>query len=174
MTPRSRASVSWEKEMCYDRGMNQRRRLIAFLALNIFVSACVTLSILYAYDQYYRPANSPAPTAALASSSGGSGQMEITTVIGAGFLDQEVILLRNVGDSEIDLTGWTIQDQDGNVYTFPNLILHQSGAAQLHSAPGTDTIIDIYWNLTEAVWKSGELATLLDSSGSVRAVYQIP
>jgi hypothetical protein len=155
--------------------MTQRQRLFVFILLNIFVSACVTLSILFAYDQYYRPSTLPVALpaeTALPSSEG--GQMEITTVIGAGLLDSEVVLLRNIGTGDVVLTGWKLQDTDGNVYTFPALTLHKSGAVQLHTAPGSDTIVDQYWNLPQSVWKSGELVTLLDAAGNVRAVYQIP
>jgi len=150
--------------------MFPRRKLVYYLVLNALVSACVTLSILYVYDSQYRSRardEQPIMVEDLA-------QFEIATIIGAGMADSEMILIRNVGQSPADLTGWQISDEDGNVYTFNALSLPASAAIQLRTSAGKDTVIDLYWGLSAPVWRSGKTATLLDPLGNVRSVYQVP
>ena len=37
-----------------------------------------------------------------------------------------------------------------------------TGAVQVHTVAGTDTVIDLYWGIGDAVWNSGEEARLFD------------
>jgi hypothetical protein len=150
-----------------------RKRLLYYLLLNILVSACTTATVLFVYDRYYRPSTVPA---SLMTSQGGQGSAspEISTIIGAGIPSSELVLLRNTGQAPAELAGWKLQDQDGNVYTFPEVAIQPGGAIQLHSAPGTNSLIDLYWGLSASVWTSGETVTLLDPAGTVRSVYQVP
>jgi hypothetical protein len=39
---------------------------------------------------------------------------------------------------------------------------------------GSNTVSELYWGLDQPVWKSGEIATLRDPAGEVRATYLIP
>ncbi len=150
--------------------MFPRRKLIYYLLLNAFVSACVTLSILYAYDSQYRaPASDEQP---ITTQSGAT--FEIAAIIGAGMLDSEMILIRNTGQSSADLQGWQISDEDGNLYTFNVLNLPASAAVQLRTSAGKDTVIDLYWGLSAPLWQPGKTATLLDPLGNARSVYQVP
>lgn len=151
--------------------MFPRRKLIYYLLLNIVVSACVTLSILYVYDSQYRTSASRDDRPSVSES---GAQFEITTIIGAGMADSEVILIRNIGQSPADLMGWQISDEDGNVYTFNALSLPASAAIQLRTSAGKDSVIDLYWGLSAPVWHSGKTASLLDPLGNVRSVYQVP
>ena len=150
--------------------MFPRRKLIYYLLLNAFVSACVTLSILYVYENNYRAAEgvSPPPQADSAA------EFEIAAIIGAGLPDSEMILIRNIGQATADLTGWQIRDADGNNYIFAALNLPANAAIQLHTAPGKDSVIDLYWGLSASVWSSGETASLFDPSENLRSSYQVP
>lgn len=149
--------------------MTLRRRLFYYILLNIFVSACVTLSILYFYDQSQRSATLPEP-----ASEDGLTSLEIAAVIGAGLLDSEMVLIRNTGQATASLAGWQIRDADGNSYIFEVVSLPANAAIQLRTAPGKDTVIDLYWGLSAAVWSSGETVSLLDPAGNIRSVYQVP
>ena len=100
--------------------------------------------------------------------------MEITTVVGAGLPSSEMVILRNTGQAQVNITGWKLHDEDSNVYTFGELTLSPGGALQLHTAPGQDTLIDRYWGLTAPAWRSGETVTLLDPAGTVKSVYKVP
>lgn len=158
-----------------------RRRLLYFILINIFVSICISSIILFWYDRTYRPSTSlieptsrvEIPTT-VSEKQGEQAPIEIVNVVGAGILNVETVLIHYNGDDDLDLTGWLIRTEDGNEYSFPQLILFKNGAVQVHSSLGTDTVVDLYWGLNHPVWKPGELVTLLDSNREPRAFYRIP
>jgi hypothetical protein len=165
--------------------MSQRKRLFAYILLNIFISASVTGGLLFWYDRTYRQAL--IPSAPLAVVSGGdatpSGStfdpqediaVEIVSVIGAQTLDTEMVLVRYNGATELDLTNWRLKDEDKNIFVFPQLTLYPNGAVQVHTTSGKNTVVDLYWGLSKAVWDSGETVTLLDPQDTPRATYQVP
>jgi hypothetical protein len=156
---------------------SNRKRLLYYLLLNVLVSVCATASVLFIYDRYYR---NPAPQIGESRPTQASSadlepaKMEITALVGAGIPSSEMVVLRNTGQTPAKLSGWQLHDEDSNVYTFSELTLPPGGAVQLHTAPGKETLIDLYWDLTAPAWRSGETATLLDSAGSVKSVYKVP
>jgi LysM repeat protein len=111
----------------------------------------------------------PTPTA---TESQDAPAVDIRGVTGAGDLDTEAVRLLNSG-GVADLAGWTLDDGQGHAYTFPAFTLHD-GAVSIHTRAGTDTVIDLYWGLTEAVWLPGKTITLRDNSGKVRSTFEIP
>ena len=161
-----------------------RRKLTYYLLLNIFVSACVTGTILFWYDRNYRaviqpsvqqsaPANGdslPAPTLNPQTDIA----VKISSVVGAGTLTSEIVVVKFEGEGQLDLASWQLKDEDGNTFTFPNITLYPNGAVQVHTITGTDTVIDLYWGIGDAVWSSGESARLFDAQGNLRAVYRVP
>jgi hypothetical protein len=161
-----------------------RRRLVLYLLINIFISACVTGAILFWYDRNYRTAAlSPVQPAAPAQSDSAPVAtfnqqvdipVEIVSIVGSGTLNAEWVVVRNAGGESLNLSGWQLKDSDRNVFVFPNLTLNGGGAVQIHTISGTNTVIDLYWGVTEPVWESGEEAQLSDPSGNVRAVYKVP
>lgn len=159
-----------------------RRKLVYYLLLNVFVSACVTSGILFWYDRNYRAVNQPSVQQ---SASGGavSGStlnpqtdiaVKISSVVGAGTLNSEIVVVKFEGEGQLDISSWQLKDEDGNTFKFPQLTLYPNGAVQVHTITGTDTVIDLYWGIGDAVWSSGENARLFDSQGSLRAVYRVP
>jgi micrococcal nuclease len=100
--------------------------------------------------------------------------VEIVSVIGAGTLNAEWVVVRNAGTDSLNLSGWQLKDANRHVFTFPNLTLNGGGAVQIHTIAGTNTVIDLYWGETNPVWESGEEAQLVDPSGNVRAMYKVP
>ena len=103
--------------------------------------------------------------------------IEFISVIAAGDLEQEVVLLRRVGEGNLRLVGWQLVGEGGAVFTFPEqpeLILYMDGAVQVHTKPGEDTATDMYWNHSEPAWRSGEMIRLLDSQGIERTTYRVP
>ena len=163
-----------------------RRRLLPYLLLNVAVSACVTSAILFWYHQNYRSVSQPSvqPAAPLGNQNIAAPQatldpqvdipVEIVSVIGAGTLSAEWVVVTYKGEDQINLANWELRDEDKNVFIFPQLVLHQNGAVQIHTASGTNTVIDLYWGKSDPVWQSGEEAQLLDSSGNQRAQYKVP
>lgn len=162
-----------------------RRRLFLYLLLNVFVSACVTGAMLFWYDQNYRASLGPLPQAAAPVQEedllpietlppGADIPIEIVSVAGAGTLSAEVVVVRYNGDGELGLANWQLKDDNGNSFTFPQLILYKDGAVQVHSAPGLDTVIDLYMGLRDPIWESGEVASLYDPQDNLRATYRVP
>lgn len=163
-----------------------RRKLIQYLLLNVFVSASVTGGILFWYDRNYRAVSQPAVIQQVAPVSGNDNApasstdlqtdiaVKISSVVGSGVLASEVVIIKFEGAGELDLTSWQLKDETGNTYTFPKVTLYPSGAVQVHTLVGTDTVIDLYWGIGESVWSSGEEARLFDSQGNLRAVYKVP
>ena len=100
--------------------------------------------------------------------------MDILTVSGAGVVATEVVVIKNNGLQAVDLSGWTLRDADGAVYTFPTLTVYPQGMLKVHTASGVNTPLDLYWNRSSAVWEAGEIVSLFDAQGTLRALYTIP
>jgi hypothetical protein len=170
--------------LCYHTFSMDRRKLVYYLILNIFVSACVTSAMLFWYDRNYRAVTQPAVLQAGLSSGQSTPAatlslqtdipINIESVIGAGTLNAEVVIIKFEGQGQLNVAGWQLKDDDGNTFTLPQLTLYTNGAVQIHSASGTDTVIDLYWGAGEAIWQSGEDARLFDPQGNLRALYRVP
>lgn len=105
---------------------------------------------------------------------GSTPLVEITTLIGAGDIDNEQVLIKNIGQTEVSLEDWRLLDSDGNIYIFPNLLLHPDGAVTIHTITGQNTPVELFWGMESPIWEVGETATLVDQQNNVRATYQIP
>ena len=160
-----------------------RRRLVLYLLLNVFVSACVTGAILFWYDRTYRASLAPVlpPVASTAQGEPVPAlqpdeqvPVEIISVVGAGTLEAEVVVVRYNGEGELGLANWQLKDDDGNIFTFPQLTLYTNGAVQVHTASGADTVVDLYMGLRDPIWESGESARLFDPQDNLRAIYRVP
>ena len=161
----------------------ERRNLVYYLLLNVFISACVTSAILYWYDRNYRSvslpqANSvvaaPGPTSVGGASTVTAGSTRIVSVIGAGVLNVEAVVVQYNGDGELDLTGWHLKDAAGHSFTFPPFKLFKNGAVQVHTADGTNTAIDLFWGEHQAVWQSGQAVLLTTPEGAAQDSYPVP
>jgi LysM repeat protein len=104
----------------------------------------------------------------------GNPEVTIDSVIGAGDLNSERVLLKRTGPGELSLAGWQLLEEDGEVFTFPKLTLYEDGAVNLYTRSGQPTVVDLYWGLDAPVWGSGETVVLLDDKGDVRATYRVP
>lgn len=161
-----------------------RRNLFLYLLLNVLISACVAGTILFWYDRNYRPtALSSIPPAQPESSETISQPtlnpqqeipVEIVSVVGAGTLNAEQVVVSYTGEDQINMANWELKDGDRHVFVFPQLVLYRNGAVQVHTSAGTNTVIDLYWNAAAPVWESGDEAQLFDPDGNLRAKYKVP
>lgn len=80
---------------------------------------------------------------------------------------EEYIVLKNTGDIPLDLSGWRVKDDDGNVYTFSDGVdLGTGETLTLHTARGTQTESDRYWWSDEQIWDDGgERLAIFDERG---------
>jgi hypothetical protein len=94
-------------------------------------------------------------------------------------LEFESVLLHNVGAVAVPLGGWTLSDEEDNVYTFPPVVIPPDGYTRIWTKSGPDTalgpFVDLYWNRAEGVWNGPgasapwDVATVRDDAGAVIA-----
>lgn len=86
-------------------------------------------------------------------------------------LNDEYVVLENTGSETLDLSGWTVSDEVGHTYTFPDgQSLAPGETVTLHSGSGTDTASDIYWDASGAVWNNGgDTVSVRDKGGTLIA-----
>jgi hypothetical protein len=112
-----------------------RRRLLLYLLLNVFISVCVTSAILFWYDRNYRSVSISAVQPAAQSLNQVSAPLatlnpqidipvEIVSVIGAGTLNAEWFVVSYKGEDQINLAIWEMRDEDRQDYVFPQFVLH--------------------------------------------------
>lgn len=107
--------------------------------------------------------------------SSGELAIEITEVLGAGQIDQESVVITNIGEKLADMQDWTLGGADGNIYTFSNVRLWAGGGLTVHSRVGQDGSppSNFYWGKLEAIWSPGDVVTLKDAAGTVLATYTV-
>jgi LysM repeat protein len=126
----------------------------------------------------------PAPTAtpirprpALTSTESialGDAFVTIREITGGGTLDQEQMVLTNIG-AKVNLIGWTLADGEGHKYTFPDLTLLTNAEVKVHTGSGVNTATDLYWGQAEARWGgTGTVAYLRDPDDRLIATYRVP
>lgn len=150
------------------------KRLLVYLVINVIVSALTTLAVLTIWSSLVFSGPSFEGNMAPTQGSQASGRVSINTVIGAGDLANERVVIAHIGDQDVALAGWILRDENGNDYEMPALVLHPGGQVNVFTGQGADTATDLYWGRSVYVWASGEQAELLDVSGQPQAAYVIP
>jgi LysM repeat protein len=115
----------------------------------------------------------PAPTATPAQITAATG-IRLSPVLGSGDLNNEVIGIINDSDLAVNLQGWRIEREGGPAYNIGSVTMFPGSGIQLHSGPGTNTSIDLYWNQPSAVWGAGAVARLLNGQGAEIARLSVP
>ncbi|WP_458209254.1 lamin tail domain-containing protein [Haladaptatus sp. NG-SE-30] len=108
---------------------------------------------------------------------GGTGSLAISEIHGdasgtdSDNLNDEYVVFENTDSGDLDLTGWTVEDEAGYTYQFPNGFTLTPGATvTLHTGSGTDTDSDLYWNRGSAVWNNdGDTCYVYDDAGALIA-----
>lgn len=80
---------------------------------------------------------------------------------------EEYLVFVNDGDAPLDLSGWTVENDDGWSYTFSDgPVLDPGERVTLHSGEGTDAETERYWGAMEPVWDdTGDTVTVTTPSG---------
>jgi len=179
--------------------MKRVTRLILYLIINMIISALTTLTVLTIWDNNHpqpastdNPLSFPSQDDSQTQLNGAQSaaplptemesldfiaenyELDIHAIVGVGNLDVEYVEIRNQSQGPIDLTEWQLKDEDGNIFTFPALILNSEGAIKILSKSGNNTVIELYWQSSSPIWESGETATLINKDGETVATYLIP
>ena len=176
--------------------MGKRTRALLFIIVNIIVSAGATLTVLWLWEQAHpRPeiivsispemtTNDPKDQIDEVKQSSEIKTtipfinedltIRIRSIVGAGDLEIEYVEIVNQGQNPADLTGWQLVDESGHAFTFPALILNSNGAIKVLSRPGTNTVIELYWQSDSPIWQPGETARLMNTDGELVTSYTIP
>jgi micrococcal nuclease len=88
-------------------------------------------------------------------------------------LGDEYVTFRNAGEERLDLTGWTVRDEVGHEYRFPDGFEMAPGATvTLYTGAGEDSSEALYWGATDAVWNNdGDVVVVTNATGSVVVEY---
>jgi LysM repeat protein len=100
--------------------------------------------------------------------------VRIEVVLAPGDFGSERVRLVHGGGRQVSLEGWRLEDEDGNRYVFPQLLLLQGSSINVHTRGGVDTVSDLFWGKTTAVWRSGEEVVLRDKDGNEQDRFTIP
>jgi micrococcal nuclease len=81
-------------------------------------------------------------------------------------LNGEWVEVRNTSNRIINMSGYTLEDNSREVYTFDNFDLRPGQSVFVYTGCGTDTRSALYWCLDRPVWNnSGDAAILRDANG---------
>lgn len=120
----------------------------------------------------------PTPTQTVVTDGGtdtGNGSLVVETIHADAEgderenLNDEYVVFTNEGDGSLELTGWTVQDESGKTYQFPDGFTLAAGATvRLHTGSGTDTDTDLYWDAGRPVWNNdGDTVTVTNNESNV-------
>lgn len=99
----------------------------------------------------------------------------IDSVIGAGDLNSEHIVITNNLDGELSLVGWQLDNNIGSVYNFPVVkIFGKGNSLAVYTQAGADTPEKLYWGLQAPLYQTGMQVALRDPQGKIQAIYTVP
>jgi hypothetical protein len=174
--------------------MNQAKKLVFYIVLNIIVSAVTILGVLYIWEKTQLKnvlLDSGGPVAEVSPDPGGETSeggetgllIDIAEVGGVGNLATEYVRLSrpdsDPGDT-VSLQGWRLTDGKDNDFVIleqsglPSLELHGQGAVNIYTKEGASNPIELYLGLSDSIWGPGESVQLIDPDGVVHDTYVIP
>lgn len=79
----------------------------------------------------------------------------------------EHVVFENRGNAALDLTGWTVADEAGHSYQFPDgFALAAGDRVTLYTSEGSDTATELYWGRSSPVWNNtGDTVVVTDADG---------
>ncbi len=156
--------------------------------LNIFISAVTTVIVLIFWDASHKvaepqPSGAGEPTQAINLSEcegtipeSAEVLLEVVNVTGIGDIVKEEITIKYRGTDTVCLNGWVIKGRGNNEYAFPRFyqLFTEGVQIKLRSRIGEDTALELYWDLKEAAWSSGDVIKVVDARGSIHSTFVIP
>ena len=86
-----------------------------------------------------QPTRTPAPAAGSGTPTAPLPEagVIINSVIGVGEIATEHVFISRTGSGQLSMAGWRIEDEDGNVFEFPQLDLFEGGAVNVWTTVGS-------------------------------------
>jgi len=83
--------------------------------------------------------------------------------------NDEYIVFENTGESSLELSGWTVEDEADHTYYFPDgFELDPGTEVTLYTGSGTNTESELYWGSDAAIWNNnGDTIYVTDDSGEI-------
>lgn len=84
-------------------------------------------------------------------------------------LNGEFVVFENTEEEPLNLTGWTVTDEAGKEYEFPDgFTLDPGEQVTLHTGSGADGGGDLYWGAGSPIWNNGgDTVVVTDADGDV-------
>ncbi|MGQ9614188.1 lamin tail domain-containing protein [Chloroflexus sp.] len=94
-------------------------------------------------------------------------------------LNDEFVTLYSQEENDISIAGWRIVNisrPERPTFVFPPFILSPEVDIYVFTGPGSNNpnTGDFYWGRSQAVWRTGDIAQLLDAQGRLVSAYQVP
>jgi micrococcal nuclease len=71
-------------------------------------------------------------------------------------LNDEYLVFENTGSESLDLSGWTVADEAGHMYTIPDgVVLAPGERLTLYTGSGTNSRTELFWDSDGALWNNG-------------------
>ena len=87
----------------------------------------------------------------------------------------EYIQIQNLSPTTLSLMGWTLQDDYGNIFTFPNISAESNNSIRVYTQKkGVNSGSELFWEISSMEWKSNDRIVLKDSSGVFRNAERVP
>lgn len=88
-------------------------------------------------------------------------------------LNDEYVVLINSGDEVIRLSGWSMHDEHGNTFDFPNgFVLTPSHSATIYTGSGTNMATALYWHHETPVWNNdGDTVFIRNEKNEIIVTY---
>ena len=97
----------------------------------------------------------------------------IASVHERGNIELEGITLQNEGQL-VDMRGWTLQDEDGNVFEFGEVLIFSNAQHTVYTGDGQNTPIATFRGLGSSILEAGEIISLYDADGNLQSQYIVP
>ena len=87
-------------------------------------------------------------------------------------LNDEYVVIKNVGDYSVNLEGWILKDEAGHTFVFPSITLDPGETVTIYSGSGVNADNELYWGSSRAIWNNdGDTAFLYDANGNLIDIY---
>ena len=87
-------------------------------------------------------------------------------------LNDEYVMLENIGNGSIDINSWTIKDSGTSIYKFGRYILEPGSTIYLFTGSGSDGEGRFYWGSSRSIWNNdSDTLYLRDREGLLIEIY---